>query len=243
MKPELHYCLPGEVPYQTARIWQQSRVSLAATAETNLTDSFLLLTHPPVYTLGQGGDARYLKFDPETSDTDVFRVERGGEVTYHGPGQWVGYPILDLRRHRRDLHWYLRELEAVLIDVCAQLGLTADRVPGLTGVWIEGRKVAAMGIRATKWISWHGFALNVRTDLSAFDRIVPCGIDDRPVGSLHQFLPEISMAAVQPLIVRAMGDRFQLVPRCIDLQEWLAGDAKCPTTAPNSARSTSDATR
>lgn len=235
MKPELHVCLPGDVPYQVARGWQQQRVELAATGGDRVADGLLLLTHPPVYTLGQGGDLQYLKFDPQQSDIEVHRVERGGEVTYHGPGQWVGYPILNLRRHQPDLHWYLRELEAVLMDVCGQLGLEAYRIPGLTGVWIDDRKVAAIGIRASKWISWHGFALNVRTDLSAFDRIVPCGIRDRAAGSLHQFLPDISLAAVQPLVIRAMSDRFQLVPHQVDLQEWLTGDAESRTIEPNSA--------
>lgn len=225
MTRELVYCLPGEVPYQTARSWQKQRVELAG-REPSVADALLLLAHPPVYTLGQGGDETYLKFDPECSDIAVHRVERGGEVTYHGPGQWVGYPILNLRRHQPDLHWYLRELEAVLIDVCAHFGLKADRIAGLTGVWVENHKVAAIGIRASKWISWHGFALNVCVDLSPYDRIVPCGIGDRPVGSLHQFLPQIEMDAVRPVLLNSFCDRFQLVPRAVDLQEWLGDDAK-----------------
>jgi len=103
-------------------------------------------------------------------------VERGGDVTYHGPGQLVGYPIFDLAGHRQDLHWYLRQLEEVLIVALAELGIAAERNPGYTGVWTSGRKIASIGVHARQWVTWHGFALNVTTDLSAFDLIVPCGI-------------------------------------------------------------------
>ena len=107
---------------------------------------------------------------------EVFEVERGGDVTYHGPGQLVGYPIFDLTQHRQDLHWYLRQLEEVLIVALADLGIAAERNEGYTGVWTGGRKIASIGVHARQWVTWHGFALNVTTDLSAFDLIVPCGI-------------------------------------------------------------------
>jgi len=106
----------------------------------------------------------------------VFEVERGGDVTYHGPGQLVGYPVLDLRQHREDLHWYLRRLEGGLIKALAKLGIVAGANPGLTGVWTSGRKIASIGIHVKQWVTFHGFALNVSTDLSYFDLIVPCGI-------------------------------------------------------------------
>ena len=173
-------------------------------------DALLLLEHPPVYTLGQGSTPDFLKFDPAHSEVELYRTERGGEVTYHCPGQLVGYPILNLRRHRQDLHWYLRELEAVLIDVLAVYHLKARRIEGLTGVWVEDHKVAAIGIKVSRWITFHGFALNVCPDLSGFSRIVPCGIGDRPVGSLAQFCPQLTVEAVRPVLVEKFSQRFQL---------------------------------
>ncbi len=200
----------GLVPYTRARAIQQS---LLADRRDNpdLEDVLILLEHPPVYTLGQGATLDFLKFDPNGSDWEVHRVERGGEVTYHCPGQLVGYPILNLRRHRPDLHWYLRQLEEVLIQVLAVWGLEGSRLPGLTGVWHEGRKVAAIGIKASRWITMHGFALNVCPNLEGFERIVPCGIADKPVGSLAQFVPDIEINSVR----RAVADAFA---RVFDLQ-------------------------
>ena len=110
---------------------------------------------------------------------ELFEVERGGDVTFHGPGQLVGYPIFDLKRHRRDLHWYLRQVEEAIIAALAQVGIAADARRGYTGVWTEGRKIASIGVHARDWVTWHGFALNVTTDLSYFDLIVPCGIPAR----------------------------------------------------------------
>lgn len=163
----------------------------------SLEDVLLLLEHPPVYTLGHGATLEFLKFDPSTSSAELHRVERGGEVTYHCPGQVVGYPILNLQRHQPDLHWYLRQLEEIVIQAIAPFGLKGDRIPGLTGVWVEGCKVAAVGIKVSRWITMHGFALNVDPDLSGFEAIVPCGIADKPVGSLAQFIPGISKTDVQ----------------------------------------------
>src|SRR3989475_165537 len=137
--------------------------------------------------------------------SDLFEVERGGDVTYHGPGQLVGYPIIDLAGYRRDLHWYLRTLEQALIDALAELGVPAERNTGYTGVWTRGRKIASIGIHVKQWVTWHGFALNVTTDLTAFDRIVPCGIPgvvmtsverERGAGSGEQDLWDRSIAAV-----------------------------------------------
>jgi lipoate-protein ligase B len=142
-------------------------------------DVLLLVEHPPVITLGRGTRASSLPIDPEELErrgVEVFEVERGGDVTFHGPGQLVGYPILDLREHRQDLHWYLRRLEDVLIQALGQLGIEGNRNPGLTGVWTAGRKIASIGIHVKQWVTLHGFALNVTTDLDPFDLIVPCGI-------------------------------------------------------------------
>jgi lipoyl(octanoyl) transferase len=142
-------------------------------------DVLLLVEHEPVITLGRGLRPTSLPITPaalERRGVGVVEVERGGDVTYHGPGQLVGYPILDLRQHREDVHWYLRQLEDVLISALEELGVPAERNPGFTGVWTRGRKIASLGIHVKQWVTFHGFALNVTTDLSYFDLIVPCGI-------------------------------------------------------------------
>lgn len=202
------------VPYELGRQWQTHCLrSLRQTPDRP--DTLLLLEHPAVYTLGQGADERWLKFTPQPHLPPVVRVERGGEVTHHCPGQLVGYPILNLRRHQTDLHWYLRQLEEVVIRTLANLGFKGERWPGLTGVWVEGRKVAAIGIKVSRWITMHGFALNVNPDLSGFQRIVPCGIPDKPVGSLAQWQPRITRQQVQPVLEAQFAEVFQvqLVPQ------------------------------
>ncbi len=168
----------GVVPYVEALEWQ--RALAQARIERQVPhDLLLLLEHPPVVTLGRNSHhAHLLRPDEGEGGLEVFEVERGGDVTFHGPGQLVGYPILDLTGHRQDLHWYLRTLEQALIEALAALGVPAERKPGYTGVWTRGgtRKIASIGIHVKQWVTWHGFALNVTTDLSYFDRIVPCGI-------------------------------------------------------------------
>ncbi|HEY9626586.1 MAG TPA: lipoyl(octanoyl) transferase LipB [Coleofasciculaceae cyanobacterium] len=205
----------GLVPYETALAWQRSLLS-ARKQDPSLSDVLLLLEHPAVYTLGQGATLEFLKFDPADSPHLLYRVERGGEVTYHCPGQLVGYPILNLQRHRQDLHWYLRQLEEVLIQVLALYNLKGDRVPGFTGVWVEGRKVAAIGIKVSRWITMHGFALNVCPDLSGFQKIIPCGIEDKPVGSLAEFIPEIDLYQVQQQVATVFAEVFHLQLQKVD---------------------------
>jgi lipoyl(octanoyl) transferase len=142
-------------------------------------DVLLLLEHPPVVTLGRSSKAANLTSSPEflrARGVEVFEVERGGDVTFHGPGQLVGYPIFDLKRHKQDLHWYLRQVEEALILALRRWDIPAERNPGFTGVWTRGRKIASVGVHVRDWVTWHGFALNVTTDLAYFDLIVPCGI-------------------------------------------------------------------
>ena len=215
------------LPYRDAWAWQQALVA-ARRSEPSLPDGLLLLEHPPVYTLGQGADDAFVRFTPTAADPPVIRIERGGEVTYHCPGQLVGYPILNLRRHRMDLHWYLRQLEQVIIATLAQLGIQGDRQPPMTGVWVEGRKVAAIGIKVSRWITMHGFALNICPDLTGFERIVPCGIANYPVGSVSQFLPDITRAAVEPLLLGQFANHFghRLIPQ--PQPSWI----KAPVTTP-----------
>jgi lipoyl(octanoyl) transferase len=189
------------VAYQTAWDYQRSLVA-ARLADPMLEDVLLLLEHPAVYTLGTGSSQDFLRFDPQDTSYEIHRIERGGEVTYHCPGQLVGYPILNLRYYQQDLHWYLRQLEEVILQVLQSYGLPAERLSGLTGVWVEGHKIAAI-------------AINVCPDLTGFTRIVPCGIADKPVGSLAQFLPPITVKQVQDDIVRSFAQVFQvnLLPR------------------------------
>ena len=200
----------GLVPFALAWAWQQAQVQFRK-SEPNQPDALMLLEHPPVYTLGQGSSLDFLNFDPEASPYELHRIERGGEVTYHAPGQLVGYPILNLERHQKDLHWYLRQLEEVVIRCIAHYGLTATRIDGLTGVWIEDQKVAAIGIKVSRWITMHGFALNVCPDLAGFDRIVPCGLVGKSVGRLDQWIPGLTVQAIKPVIVQAFEDVFSLV--------------------------------
>ena len=162
----------GTVPYRDGLEWQR-RLADDRIAGRLSHDVLLLVEHPPVVTLGRNSHTSHLL---KSDGIDVFEVERGGDVTFHGPGQLVGYPILDLGTYKKDLHWYLRMLEHALIDALGLLAIPAERNPGFTGVWTRGRKIASIGIHVKQWVTWHGFALNVTTDLAHFDRIVPCGI-------------------------------------------------------------------
>jgi lipoyl(octanoyl) transferase len=151
----------------------------------------LLVEHPPVVTLGRGRRETSLPLDPESlkrRGIEVFAAERGGDVTYHGPGQLVGYPIFDLRQHRQDPHWYLRQIEAALIAALGAFGIEAERDPDYTGEWTKGRKITSIGVHAKQWVTWHGFALNVATDLSPFDLIIPCGIPGEVMTSVEREL-------------------------------------------------------
>ncbi|MBK1988137.1 lipoyl(octanoyl) transferase LipB [Sphaerospermopsis aphanizomenoides BCCUSP55] len=208
--PQQHPCLLFNkelMPYLDSLQWQRSLL-IERIHNPNLEDVLILLEHPPVYTLGQGANLEFLKFDLDKSEYDVHRVERGGEVTYHCPGQLVGYPILNLQRYRQDLHWYLRQLEEVLIRVLAHYGLQGERVPGFTGVWLEGYKVAAIGIKVSRWVTMHGFSLNVCPDMTGFERIVPCGIADKAVGSLANWIPGIQCLEVRSCIAECFAEVF-----------------------------------
>ena len=202
----------GIVPYQHALDWQRSLVAerKANPDSLKLEDLLILVEHPPVYTLGQGSNTNFLNFDPSQADHELVRTERGGEVTYHCLGQLVAYPILNLTYYQKDLHWYLRQLEEVVIQVLAVYGLEGKRIAGMTGVWLDDRKVAAIGIKVSRWITMHGFALNVCPDLSGFEQIIPCGIADKVVGSLEQWIPEIQMAEVREQVAIAFANVFQV---------------------------------
>jgi len=197
----------GMIPYQDA--WDLQEQLLKANSEIKLAAAFdtpphdvstqhhlLLCEHPHVYTLGKSGKEEHLLIQEEllkARGATFVKINRGGDITYHGPGQMVAYPILDLEKFQSDLHWYLRSLEESIILLLAEFGLKGDRIEGATGVWVDvnshnPRKICAMGIRCSRWITMHGLAFNVNTDLSYFNHIVPCGISDKEVTSLSQEL-------------------------------------------------------
>jgi lipoyl(octanoyl) transferase len=187
----------GLVPYAAGLELQRALVE--DRKADRIPDTLVLLQHPHVVTIGVKKDGRsHILATPEqltARGVEVFETGRGGDVTYHGPGQLVGYPILDLNPDRRDVHRYVRDLEEVMIRVCAGYGLTADRIKGLSGAWIGDEKIGAIGVRISRWVTSHGFAFNVTTDVDFFNLIVPCGIADRGVTSLAAQLgrvPELS---------------------------------------------------
>lgn len=206
---------PGRIPYGTALALQEELVR--SRREGAIPDQLLLLEHPHVITSGRGTASGHILAGEEERrrrGIELFESGRGGDVTYHGPGQVVGYPIMALEPERRDLHRYLRDLEEVLIRALGSLGIRGDRAPGLTGVWVGGAKIAAIGVRVSSgWITSHGFALNLATDLALFDTIVPCGIHDRGVTSLERILgPATPLPDPVELLVEPFAEVFGRTP-------------------------------
>src|SRR6185295_4017579 len=188
-------------------------------------DVLLLVEHLPVITLGRSSKDAHLLANPAqlaARGVELFEVERGGDVTFHGPGQLVGYPIVDLKRHKTDLHWYLRQVEEVLIRALGELGIAGERVPKYTGIWTNGgkKKIASIGVHARDWVTWHGFALNVATELSFFDLIVPCGIPEVAMTSLQRETErEIDMRDAIAAVAQSVADAFSLTRRAVDPTE------------------------
>ncbi|CAK6701749.1 lipoyl(octanoyl) transferase LipB [Synechococcus sp. CBW1107] len=200
---------PLPVPFDQAWAWQRE-LQGRLLRDPDGPEALLLLQHTPCYTLGRGASERFLRFDPAYPPAPLFRIDRGGEVTHHLPGQLVAYPVLALQRHGGDLHLYLRDLEAAVLEVLAVLGLRGEQLEGLTGVWLEGRKVAAIGVGARRWISQHGLALNVSCPLEGFSAIVPCGLKGHGVTRLSDWCPGLTTATVQTLLRQALARRFGL---------------------------------
>jgi lipoyl(octanoyl) transferase len=202
--------LPGVVGYEESLRLQCERV--AARKAGDIADTLILLEHPPVYTLGRNANRESLLFSPERLrrlGTELFETDRGGDVTFHGPGQMVGYPILDLTQHRRDLAWYMHSIEEVFIRVAGQFGIQAGRIADARGVWIGNDKLVAMGVHVSRWVTSHGFAFNVNTDLSFFDWIVPCGLHGKGVTSLQKILGRpVSMEEATECVIRHFGAVF-----------------------------------
>ncbi len=194
--------------------WDLQKQLFELRTKNEIEDVLLLTEHHHVYTLGKTSDENHLLAKSEelkANNIDVFEIDRGGDVTYHGPGQLVGYPILDLNNYYNDIHRYLRDLEEVIINTLCDLGIRATRDEKFTGVWVGNDKIAAIGVKVSRWVTMHGFALNVNTDLSYFDRIIPCGIFHKGVTSMERLLGvKISMEEVSEKIVHHFGNVFNV---------------------------------
>jgi lipoyl(octanoyl) transferase len=204
----------GRIGYADALALQERL--LEARIEGRIGDTLLLLEHDPVITLGRGARAEHVLLSREAlaaQGVELFETGRGGDVTYHGPGQLVGYPIVDLNPDRRDVRKYVRGLEEVMIRIAGSYGLEAERIEGLNGAWIEDRKIGAVGVRIRRWVTMHGFALNATTGLDAFDLIVPCGIRDKRVTSLQQELQhDVGLEEVYERATEHFGRVFDAAP-------------------------------
>ena len=177
----------GQKSYKS--VWDLQKEMQQQRIKGEIDDTLILVEHDPVYTLGKNANEDHLLQSRDES-VDVFNIERGGDITFHGPGQLVVYPILDLSNYKKSVSWYMRTLEQVLIDTLIEFKITAQRNDGLTGVWVGDKKIAALGVRISRWVTMHGFALNVNPDLSFYDGIIPCGIFDHGVTSMEQLLGE-----------------------------------------------------
>ena len=216
----------GRMPYGEALELQRA-VARARIAGAIPQDVLLLVEHPPVVTLGRTARQVNLLASPDflkSRGVELFEIERGGDVTFHGPGQLVGYPIIDLTRHKQDLHWYLRQVEEAIIVALAEFSIPGERHAGYTGVWTRGRKITSIGVHARDWVTWHGFALNVMTDLSFFGLIVPCGIAGVDMTSIVRELGvrTIDMDGVEEAVSRAFGTVLRLTPLLVPLERIAA---------------------
>ena len=237
-RQQIVFCRLGKADYLATwelqkRLQQHLVANKRSGQPRNLPHVALLVEHPPVFTLGKSGDeANLLATEAELQEAGAtfVRIDRGGDITYHGPGQIVGYPILDLDRFYTDIHRYLRDLEEVIIRTCADFGITANRFDKGTGVWVttdagNERKLCAMGIRCSRWVTMHGFALNVSPQLDHFNMIVPCGIADRGVGSMEmEILQKLSRVEIEDRIAHHVGQVFGADVRMLesdDAQAWL----------------------
>jgi len=190
----------GYMEYQEA--WDLQKDFQAKRIARKDNDTLFLVEHEPVYTLGKNADADHI-LGQASDSVKVFQIERGGDVTFHGPGQLVGYPIIDLHNYKTSVSWYMRTLEKVLINTLFIFGIEADRKEGLTGVWVEDEKIAALGVRVSRWVTMHGFALNVSTDLSFYNGIIPCGIFEYGITSMEKLLKKsIPMDTVKKELVK-----------------------------------------
>lgn len=207
----LTYCDLGFIDYKEA--WDLQQVIHSKRVSGEVDDILFLLEHPNTYTLGKTAHKENLISSEDylkQNQISVYDIDRGGDITYHGPGQVVGYPIIDLNNWFKDTHRYLRALEEVIIKTCSEYGLNSDRNPKHTGVWVGDRKIAAIGIKVSRWVTMHGFAFNINTDLKLFNGIIPCGIQDKSVTSLKKELNrEISIQEVKQKMLKNFTELFE----------------------------------
>ena len=195
----------GQKPFKD--VWSLQKKMQLQRINNDIGDVLILVEHDPVYTLGKNANPDHLLQSRDRS-IDVLNIERGGDITFHGPGQLVGYPILDLTNYKKSVSWYMRSLEQLTIDVLNEFEISANRVEGLTGVWVGDEKIAAQGVRLTKWITMHGFSININTDLSFYDGIIPCGIFNHGVTSMKEILKRTQkMEKVKSLVI----DKFNQI--------------------------------
>ena len=188
-------------------VWSLQKKMQIKRMAGEIDDLLILVEHDPVYTLGKNADVNHL-LQSRDRTIEVFNVERGGDITFHGPGQIVGYPIIDLANYKKSVSWYMHSLEQLTIEVLSEFEISAKRVKGLTGVWVGDKKIAAQGVRLTRWVTMHGFSINVNTDLSYYNGIIPCGIFDRGVTSMEELLGSTQkMEKVRTLVV----DKFNQI--------------------------------
>ena len=205
----------GRAPFARAFALQEQTV--AARQKEAVPDTLILVEHDPVYTLGRNADPANVLDSPEVlaqRGIEVVRTTRGGQVTYHGPGQLVGYPVISLAARKKGVLWYVAHLERMLIQVLKEFGLEGCSDPENRGVWIGKCKIAALGVRVTRHVTMHGFALNVAVNMADYDGIVPCGIRDRGVTSLNLLRPDVKLNAVKPVVIGAFGNIFEY--ECIE---------------------------
>ena len=188
----------GKKPYE--EVWSFQKKMQAKRINNEIDDMLILVEHEPVYTLGKNAEINHLLQSRDKS-VEVFSIERGGDITFHGPGQLVGYPIINLSNYKKSINWYMRSLEQVTIEVLNEYGIIAKRVEGLAGVWVDDAKIASQGVRLSRWVTMHGFSLNVHTDLSYYDGIIPCGIFDKGVTSMEVLLGKTEKMDVVKLMV------------------------------------------
>lgn len=217
---EIFLIKTGLLKYSKA--WQLQKKYFALAGQDSASHFMILTEHFPVITIGKKGGAANLLISSkllEQKGIELFEIDRGGDITFHGPGQIVGYPILNLNDFKKDVHWYLRKLEEVIIQTLGYFGIESGRIAGLTGVWAGNEKVCAIGIKATRWVTMHGFALNVSTDLSYFDYIVPCGISDKKVTSISKILAKpVSIEEVQPILIKNFQSEFDSMIKPVELE-------------------------
>ena len=189
-------------------VWSLQKKMQQQRINERIEDRVILVEHEPVYTLGKNANENHL-LQSRNRSVDVYYVERGGDITFHGPGQLVGYPIIDLSDYKKSVDWYMRMLEQLTIDVLLEFGIIATRIQGLTGVWAGQEKIAAQGVRISRWVTMHGFALNVNPDLSYYDGIIPCGIFDRGITSMEELLGKTQdMERVKSIVIEKLNNLF-----------------------------------